>query len=243
MNWIINGAQGRMGQTLCHRIAETLPEITTIPIDMNGNCLHHLWDYNGNADCVLDFSHHSAAEDLASFCRQRKIPLVVATTGHTQQELACLQDAAKEIPVFLSANMSLGIALLTQLVRQSVRCFPDAEIEIVETHHDQKLDAPSGTALALANVICEERPGNRLIPGRQGHSKRAPGDIGIHALRMGNVIGNHEVHICAGNQTITLRHEAHDRSLFADGAIAAAKYLITKPVGLYSMEDMLKEVK
>lgn len=241
MTFLVNGACGRMGQAMLRCIREKLPEVETIGIDLSSDGYRQLSDYPGRADCVIDFSHHTAAGALTEYCCATGTPLVIATTGHSEAELALISEAAKKIPVFHAANMSLGIALLLRLAKQTARLFPDADIEIVEIHHNQKLDAPSGTALALAQAIREVRPAATLVPGRSGHARRQKDDIGIHALRMGNVVGIHEVHVCTGTQTITLRHEAHDRSLFADGALDAARFLLGKPAGLYRMQDLLKE--
>ena len=135
--------------------------------------------------------------------------------------------------------MSLGVALLCELARQAAALYPDADIEIVETHHNRKLDAPSGTALMIADRIREERTDATYKLGRAGHEKREAREIGIHAVRMGNVVGEHEVRIGTDTETITLKHEAHDRSLFAEGAVVAARYLIGQKAGLYGMRDML----
>ena len=133
------------------------------------------------------------------------------------------------------------VALLVELAKTAARAMPDAEIEIIEKHHDRKLDAPSGTALLLANAIKEVRKNAKFIFGRSGQAKREAEEIGIHAIRMGNIVGEHEVIIGTDSQTITLKHEAHSRSLFAEGAIAAADFLIGKPEGLYDMKRMLEE--
>ena len=143
------------------------------------------------------------------------------------------------IPIFHSANMSLGIALLVELAKMTAKNFPDADIEIIEKHHNRKLDAPSGTALLLANEIREVRSNARFVYGRSGQAKRTPEEIGIHAIRMGNIIGEHEVIVGTDTQTITLKHEAHSRSLFAEGAIAAAEFLIKQPAGMYDMKSMV----
>ena len=137
--------------------------------------------------------------------------------------------------------MSLGIALLVELAKTAARSFPDADIEIVEKHHNRKLDAPSGTALLLANAVKEVREDARFVCGRAGQAKRTPEEIGIHAIRMGNIIGEHEVIVGTDTQTITLKHEAHSRSLFAEGALAAADFLIGKGAGLYDMKSMIEE--
>ena len=151
--------------------------------------------------------------------------------------------AAEKIPLFFSANMSLGVALLVELAKQAAAAFPEAEIEIIEKHHDRKVDAPSGTALMLADALCEVRPEATVNCGRSGQGKRTQGEIGIHAVRMGNIVGEHEVMIGTPNQTITLKHEAHSRALFAEGALAAAAFLIGKEVGIYDMKSLVSGTK
>ena len=194
-----------------------------------------------SVSCIIDFSHHSAAPALTEFAVKHKLPLIVATTGHTPEEDAMIRAAAEQIPVFFSANMSLGVALLVELAKKAAAAMPDAEIEIIEKHHNRKVDAPSGTALMLCHAIEEVRPNAYPVCGRSGHGKRNPDEIGIHAIRMGNIVGEHEVIIGTQNQTLTLRHDAHDRALFAEGAIAAADFLQGKPAGLYDMGDIVKE--
>ena len=191
-------------------------------------------------DCIVDFSHHSAAMALVDFADKYQKPLIVATTGHTPEEAALIRAAGKKIPVFFSANMSLGIALLVELAKKAAAAMPDAEIEIIEKHHDRKLDAPSGTALMLSDAICQVRPNAYPVCGCSGQGKRTADEIGIHAIRMGNIVGEHEVIIGTQNQTLTLRHEAHDRALFAEGALAAAEFLLGKPAGLYDMADIVR---
>ena len=192
-------------------------------------------------DCIVDFSHHTVTPALLDFAMARKIPTVLCTTGHTPEEKAKIALAAEKIPLFFSANMSLGVALLVELAKQAASAFPEAEIEIIEKHHDRKIDAPSGTALMLADALCEVRPEATLNCGRSGQGKRTREEIGIHAIRMGNIVGEHEVMIGTPNQTITLKHEAHDRALFAEGALAAAEFLCKgRSAGLYNMTDLVK---
>ena len=195
--------------------------------------------YGERIDCIVDFSHHSAIGALLDFAIKRKIAVVVATTGHTDEELFLIRDAARYIPVFFSANMSLGVALLVELAKNAARALPEAEIEIIEKHHDRKLDAPSGTALMLANALCEVRPEAYAKVGRSGQGKRTKEEIGIHAIRMGNVVGEHEVILATANQTITIKHEAHSRALFAEGALAAAEYLVGCEAGLFDMKSIV----
>ncbi len=190
-------------------------------------------------DCIIDFSHHTCAPELLSYAVKNNIPTVIATTGHTDEELSAIYEASKHIPVFFSANMSLGVALLVELAKTAALAMPEAEIEIIEKHHNRKIDAPSGTALMIANAIADVRPEAYNKLGRSGHGKRDVNEIGIHAIRMGNIVGEHEVIIGTQNQTITLKHEAHSRALFAEGALAAASFLIGKAHGLYDMKSLV----
>jgi len=242
MKIILNGAGGRMGKVLRDMAPKKGAEVAAAvdPFVQEEGMLQTLDAFNGTADCILDFSNHAGTETLVNFAVERGLPVVVATTGHTQQELDMIQAAAKKVPVFHSGNMSLGIAVLRQLVQQAVKMFPDADIEIVEAHHNQKLDVPSGTALMLAKAAQESRPDSNLLVGRHENGKRTKQEIGIHSLRMGNTVGIHEVIINTGTQIITLKHEAQDRALFAEGALAAGVFLIGKAPGLYTMDDIVK---
>lgn len=192
-------------------------------------------------DCIIDFSFHTAVAGVLDFAVKNSIPAVIATTGLTDDERENLTRAAKSIPVFHSANMSLGIALLTELAKKAAAAMPEAEIEIIEKHHNRKLDAPSGTALMIADALREVRPEAYNHLGRAGMGKRDGREIGIHAVRMGNIVGEHEVIIGTNNQTITLKHEAHSRALFAEGALAAAQFIVGKEAGLYDMKDIVSD--
>jgi 4-hydroxy-tetrahydrodipicolinate reductase len=174
------------------------------------------------------------------YCTKRGLPVVVATTGQTEEELALIDGAAKTVPVFLSANMSLGVALLADLAKKAAAVFPDADIEIIEKHHNQKLDVPSGTALLLARRIKEARPAAEFVIGRHENGKRTKAEIGIHSLRLGNEVGVHEIIIATGSETITLKHEAENRSLFAQGALAAAAFIAGKAPGMYDMRSIIE---
>ena len=193
-----------------------------------------------DADVVIDFSHHSAAGDVIAFAKAHRCAAVIGTTGHTEEEKAIIRAAAVEIPVFYAGNMSLGIAVLCRLAKQAAAAFPDADIEIVEIHHNRKVDAPSGTAKMLFEAVKEVRPQAVANCGRSGEGKRTKEEIGISALRLGGVVGVHEVHIHTNNQSLTLRHEAIDRSMLAEGAVDAARFVVTQSAGLYNMETMLE---
>ena len=242
MNIIIHGSTGRMGQNLI-RAAKNHTVAAAVSVDQETcaaeNKYHSLPEFTGAADLIIDFSHHTAIGAVLDYAEARKLPVVIGTTGHTPEEKARIAEAAKSVPVFHSGNMSVGVALLVQLAKQTAKAFPDADIEIIETHHNQKLDVPSGTALMLADGIKSVKEGAVYNIGRPENGKRTKEEIGIHAIRLGNVVGIHEVLVSTGTQTITLKHEAHDRMLFAEGAITAAEYLVGQEPGLYNMETML----
>lgn len=194
-----------------------------------------------DADVVIDFSHHSATRELLRFTVKNRLPLVLATTGQTGEEKALIFEAAKSIPLFFSSNLSLGVALLESIVRQVVSAMPEAEVEIIEKHHDGKIDAPSGTALMLAETVKTLKKDAKIVTGRNGYMRRSRSEIGIHSVRIGNISGEHEVMIGGENQMITLKHESYSRALFAEGALSAAKFLVGKPAGLYGMNDLISE--
>ncbi len=206
-----------------------------------GICKKTFAECTAEADVIIDFSHHSLTGSLLDFAERRNLPVVLATTGQTEEESARIREAAQKIPVFLAANYSLGIAVLTDLVKRAAAMYPDGEIEIVEQHHDRKLDAPSGTALALFNAVKEVRPAAEANCGRAGQGKRTKDEVGIQAIRMGNIAGIHEVMIGTQNERITLKHEAFSRGVFAEGSLKAAAFICGKPAGLYNMKDLLKE--
>lgn len=193
-----------------------------------------------DADVLVDFSHHTAIADVLAYAKKIGCAVVVGTTGHTAEEKTLIYEAAKVLPVFYSGNMSLGIAVLCRLAKQAAGFFPDADIEILEVHHNRKVDAPSGTAHMLFNAVRQARPDAVEVCGRAGEGKRKKNEVGVASLRMGNVVGIHEVHICTPSQTLTLRHEAGNRAMLAEGAVDAARFMEGKAVGLYNMEDILE---
>ncbi len=239
----INGIDGAMGVILAGCIAKTddMEVVAGItPTGADGAYLKPA-DFTGEADVLIDFSHHSCTSELMEYCVGRGLPAVVCTTGQTPEEMECIRKASETIPVFKSANMSVGVAITARVVKEIAAKFGGCEIEIVETHHDRKADAPSGTALMLADAVIEARPELHINCGRSGMAKREPDEIGISAVRMGNIAGIHEVMFGTNTQTITVTHQAHDRALFAEGAIAAARFLVGMPAGLYNMEDLLAD--
>jgi len=241
MKIILNGAAGHMGRIVRRLIDENPAMELAAAVDAFGGEGYYssLDAFEGETDCLVDFSHHSATETLLNYACARKIPLVLATTGQTDEERAMIREAGKQIPIFFSANMSPAIAMLADMAAQAAKMFPDADIEIIEKHHNRKVDVPSGTALLLARSIQSVRENSVLLIGRHENGKRSPKEIGIHSLRMGNEVGTHEIIVSTGTQTITLKHEAEDRALFAEGALVAAKFIVNQPVGVYAMQDMI----
>ena len=238
MKAVICGANGAMGKLIDASLGcETVGRVS---IDGENNVPKTFEELGKvEADVVIDFSHHTAVADVLNYAKGIGAAAVIGTTGHIPEEKKLIFAAAREIPVFFSGNMSLGIAVLCRLAKDAARYFPDADIEIVEVHHNRKVDAPSGTALMLFNSIKEVRPEATANCGRAGEGKRTKDEIGISALRMGSVVGVHEVHIHTGTQHLTLKHEAVTRAMLADGAVDAARFMVGKGVGLYNMENML----
>jgi 4-hydroxy-tetrahydrodipicolinate reductase len=239
MRAVLWGANGAMGKLIEGILGQEVAGRVSIDGE-NGAAVSGKELGNVGADIVIDFSHHTAVADVLSYAKEHGCGAVIGTTGHTQEEKALIFAAAKEIPVFYAGNMSLGIAVLCRLAKEAASYFPDADIEIVEVHHNRKVDAPSGTALMLFDAIREVRPQAVAHCGRAGEGKREKQEIGICSLRMGNVVGIHEVHITTGTQTLTLKHEAVTRGMLADGAVNAARFMEGKGAGLYNMESLLQ---
>ena len=238
MRAILCGANGAMGKLIDAALPGEV--VGRVSIDGENNVPKTFSDLGlVSSDVLIDFSHHTAIADVLAYGKKTGCAVVVGTTGHTPEEKAMIFEAAKEIPVFYSGNMSLGIAVLCRLAKEAAKFFPDADIEIVEVHHTRKVDAPSGTALMLFNAIKEVRPAATANLGRAGEGKRTKEEIGISALRLGNVVGIHEIHINTGTQALTLKHEACTRAMLADGAVDAARFMVGKAKGLYNMESML----
>ncbi|MBP3314725.1 MAG: 4-hydroxy-tetrahydrodipicolinate reductase [Clostridia bacterium] len=248
-NIILCGCGGRMGKA----IAAALPSDVEIiaGVDINASALsaalpfpvyENIADFPGKADVIVDFSHHSALPSLLAYAKATKTPLVVATTGHTDEELALMRASADEVAVFHSGNFSIGINLLVNLARQAARTLGvDFDIEIVEKHHNKKLDAPSGTALMIANAVADEREKSEYIYDRHSVRKaREQSEIGIHSVRGGTIVGEHEIIFAGSNEVVSISHSAASREIFATGALRAAVYLATKSTGLYSMSDLIE---
>ncbi len=248
MNILLSGCCGHMGKEVIKAAATQFEDANiTAGVDLHddGSCGFPVFtsfdDADTSVDVIIDFSHHSCTNALLNFAVKNEIPLVLATTGQTDEERQSIIDASEKIPLFFTSNYSMGVALLIETAKKVAAAMPNAEIEIIEKHHDRKVDAPSGTALSIAEAIKQSsRKGSEIVCGRSGNScKRTKDEIGICSVRMGNIVGEHEVLIGTPNQTISLKHEAHSRALFAEGAISAAEFLISRGAGLYAMEDLV----
>ena len=248
---IIQGIGGRMGHALCEMIANRSDCRVVAGIDQqdgeqNGIPVYDsLEKLDGKGDVIIDFSAPAAVEKALTYCEAHKMPIVVCTTGLSEELQLKVVQLSRIVPVFKSANMSIGINLLSELCkRASAILGADYDVEIVEQHHHNKLDAPSGTALMLADAINEENNGAYyyVYDRSSVRQKRDPKEIGISSVRGGSIVGDHEVLFCGPDEVITLKHTAYSRSVFANGAINAAVYLAKKEPGLYNMGNMIAEL-
>lgn len=193
-------------------------------------------------DIIIDFSHYSRLDTLLDYSKNKRIPLIVATTGYSDETLRKIEETAKEIPILLSSNMSLGVNLLNDILERIVPVlYGNYDIEVIEKHHNKKIDSPSGTAKTLVETIERSCPENmREQYGREGNSKREKNEIGIHSLRGGTIVGEHSVLFCGEDEIIEIKHTAMSKKIFAMGALKAARFLIGKEAGLYTMKDIFK---
>lgn len=245
MNILVSGALGHMGQIIIKKLKDDNNNVFGFDrmLDNNNFDFEIFNDFNNinkDINVIIDFSHHSLTNELIDFSLKKNIPIVIGTTGQNEEEINIIKNASKNVPIFFAANYSMGIVLLIDSAKKIAKIMNDADIEIVEVHHNRKLDAPSGTALTIANSLKEVRTDCSFCIGRNGHNKRDKKEIGINSIRMGNVVGIHEVMITTNNECITIKHEAYDRAVFADGAIIASKFIVLKQNGLYDMNDLIK---
>lgn len=245
---LLSGCGGKMGRVITSCVADREDCEIVAGIDPAGMeeaafpVFKAASQFDGQADVIIDFSHPSALEGILSYAVSHHTPAVIATTGLNEQQVASIHEAAKEVPVFFSANMSIGISLLTELAQKAARVLGNSfDIEIIEKHHNQKIDAPSGTALMLADAISGElkqKPHYEF----DRHSKRAKRDkneIGIHAVRGGTIVGEHEVLFAGRDELISISHSARSKEIFAVGSVNAALFLCNQPAGCYAMRDFV----
>lgn len=248
---ILNGCCGRMGKTISE-----LTKLST-NVEITAGIDKYISDVEGSfpifndilncdvfSDVVLDFSSPKSLPSLSKYCLTNKIPLVLCTTGYNEEELKEIRELSNKIPVFNSGNMSVGINLISSILKKiTPLLFDSYDIEIIEKHHNQKIDAPSGTALLLANSVKSSLESDiNYVNGRDGLRKREKNEIGIHAVRGGSIVGEHEVIFAGVGEIIELKHTALSREVFAVGALKACEYIHGKPAGLYNMDNIIGEV-
>lgn len=246
---LVNGCNGQMGRVVAAEIArrDGMQVVAGIDPTSVGGCDFPVYPspdtVEVQADVLIDFSSPVALQGLLALGAARQLPLVLCTTGYSETQVAAIRDASKRVPLFYSRNMSLGINLLIELSKKAAQILgPAFDVEIIEKHHNQKVDAPSGTALMLADAIASVRDGvtTYQYDRHAQRKKREPSEIGMHSVRGGTIVGEHEVLFAGHHETITLSHSAQSKEVFAAGAVNAAAFLVGKPAGLYDMSDLLK---
>lgn len=247
---VITGANGKMGNVLQSIIANRDDCEIVAGVDLNTYengkfpIYPSVFDVKEKADVLIDFSNPVLLDDLLKYSKKTGIALVIATTGYNDEQKKKISDAAKECPIFFTYNMSMGINLLANLAKKAVEILGnDFDIEIVEKHHNQKIDAPSGTALMLADAICEVTP-EPMKYEYDRHSKRekrSKNEIGLHAIRGGTIVGEHDIIFAGRDEIITLSHSARSKEIFAVGAVNAAVYMNGKSAGMYDMKELINE--
>lgn len=225
---------GAMGKIVCDLLKEEL----AYPVGLE--CEYkELNETDKNFDVIIDFSNPANLDMIYNFAIENKKPVVFATTGYTDEQIAKIYELAKHVPVLRSANFSLGVILINRLVKEITPILKDDfDIEIIEAHHHNKLDSPSGTAKMLLDSAIS-KSGFEPVYGRLGNALRKPNEIGVHSIRGGSIVGEHEVMYCGSDEIISVKHSAQSKKIFAVGAIKAAKYLLNQEIGLYDMEDVL----
>lgn len=247
----INGAFGAMGSVVREIIKNQKDIFITAACDRSADTHKEKYPYPlytqpamlPKADVLIDFSHPDGLTPMLNAAMQKNMPIVIATTGYTKQQILQIEEAAKMIPIFFSFNMSFGVYLLAALSQTAAKALgEDFDIEIIEKHHNQKIDAPSGTALLLADAVNQvvSNPYEICYDRHLRHQKREKNEIGIHSIRGGSIVGDHEVIFAGNDEILTISHHAQSKKVFASGALRAALFIKHKKNGLYNMKDLLQ---
>jgi len=235
MNILVVG-NGKMGTVIYNELSQN-NSVTIVP-DLNCPLLKGFLTEN-SFDIMLDFSHPDGIESIANFSRAENLPAVIGTTGYSDKQFELIGDLGKKVPILYSGNYSLGVILMERLVRETARILgADFDIEIIEKHHQHKLDAPSGTAKMLVKAA-NEHLGSNVTYGYESECIDEEKEIAIHSVRAGSIVGEHEILFASADEVLSIKHEALSKSIFARGAIKASEWLIGQEIGLYSMEDVL----
>ncbi len=248
MNVLINGADGKMGNELLNAIQKQEGFNVVCGVDKVANndkefpIYSDIEDIKEKVDVIIDFSVPVATFKILKYAVRNKVPIVIATTGFTKDEIEQIEEFSKEIPVFRSSNMSLDINLMAKIVQEIAKVLSDTDIEIVETHHNRKIDAPSGTAILLANAINEvlKEKKTYTFDRMQKREARKKDEIGFSSIRGGNIVGEHSVKFFGENEELEITHKAYSRQVFAEGALKAANFIVKQEKGLYDMNDVVK---
>lgn len=248
---LLNGCNGKMGRVISQCIKDNYDDCVVVGgIDLNTtqNFDYPVFsnvdeiDVDVHADVIIDFSLPAALDSILSYAVDKKIPIVIATTGLSQEQSEHINSASETIPVFHTANMSLGVNLISQLAQKAAAVLGNKfDIEIIEMHHNQKIDSPSGTALMLADSINEIK-NNKMRYEFDRHSKRSKrteNEIGIHSVRGGTIVGEHEIVFAGNDEVIKISHSASSKQIFATGSINAARFLVGRSAGMYTMKDLI----
>ena len=243
---LLCGSKGKMGAAVKAAMenrddVKVAAEVDVRVLDGEENAFSSFDKVVGEYDCIIDFSHPSVTDSMLKYAVDTKTAVVLCTTGLSDEQIANAKNAAKEIPLFFSANMSLGVNLLVSLCKKAVEILgDDFDVEIIEKHHNQKIDAPSGTALLLANAMNGDNKYDYVYDRQSVRKKREKREMGIHSVRGGNIVGEHEVIFAGHDEVVSLKHSATSKEVFAVGAVNAAVFLTGQDAGLYDMQDLLK---
>ena len=247
MNILLNGALGKMGEEVIKAVEknknykivcgfDTKSEKKEFPVYNNIN------DIKEKPDVIIDFSKPEGSLEILKFAKEKNIPIVIATTGFNEEETSIIEEYSKELPIFKSSNMSININLMAKLLKQASKYLKNDDIEIIDIHHNRKVDSPSGTAILLADAINEELEEKKKynFDRMQKREKRDNNEIGFSSIRGGNIVGEHTVAFYGENESLEITHKAYSREVFAEGALNAAKFIVKQKPGMYNMQDLIK---